>query len=118
MPTIKTNVDDATYKTLVSKRKAAGLPSVSALFLLKCGVLTDQAEAGEITRRALSSAKKKANGPEFRLRDLFRKNDWDSFSKGARLRAGKMFHEKVAAAVDGIRATRKSSTNHQYYRCA
>jgi hypothetical protein len=118
MPTIKTRVDDATYATLVAKRRAAGLPSVSALFLRRCGELTDQVEASEIARRALRLAKQKATGTEFRLRDLFPPQQWENFSKGARLRAGKMFFEKVGAAVDGVRAKRRSSTNHQFYESA
>jgi len=118
MPTVKTKIDDATYAALVARRKAVGLPSVSALFLRECGVLTDQAEACEIARRALRSAKQKAAGSEYRLRDLFPQQYWEKFSKGARLRAGKMFHEQVASAIHGVRATRKSSTNHQYYETA
>jgi Domain of unknown function (DUF1413) len=118
MRTIKTQVDDATYATLVTKRKAAGLPSVSALFLRECGVLTDHVEASAIARRALTRAKKKPGGIEYRLGDLFPPQEWQKFSKGARLRAGKMFHAEVGAAVHGIRATRKSSSNHQYYMTA
>jgi len=99
-------------------RKAAGLPSVSALFLLKSGELDDRAEANEIARRALKSAKRNPKGEEYRLRDLFPQQIWESFSKGARLRAGRMFFEAVASAVHGVRATRKSSTNHQFYETA
>jgi hypothetical protein len=115
MPMIKTNVDDDTYALLVRKRKKAGLPSVSALFLKECGVLSDAKEAGEIVRRALKTAKGKDSGFEFRLRDLFAKNNWNAFSKGARLRAGRMFHDEIAAAIHGIRTGRKSASNHQFY---
>ncbi|ANL87115.1 DUF1413 domain-containing protein [Rhizobium phaseoli] len=118
MKTIKTVVDDETYARLVKERKKAGVPSVSAYFLLKADVLTDQEEAGEIVRKALSAVKKKDVGFEFRLRDLFPSSSWDGFSKGARVRAGKMFHEKVAAATLGLRASRKSSSNHQFYKVA
>ncbi|MGO7266108.1 DUF1413 domain-containing protein [Rhizobium johnstonii] len=118
MKTVKTIMDDQTYAYLVKERKKAGVPSVSALFLLKCDVLTDAKEAGEIVRRALRIAKGKPVGYEFRLRDLFTSESWNAFSKGARLRAGKMFHEEIAAAVDGLRVSRKSSSNHQYYLVA
>jgi len=111
-------VDDTTYLTLVKMRKKAGLPSVSALFLRKTGVLTDQMEASAIARSALTRAKKKASGSEFRLRDLFQQQEWERYSKGARLRAGKMFNAKIGSAIHGIKATRKSSTNHQYYESA
>lgn len=115
MPTIKTHVDDETYTFLVKQRKKAGLPSVSALFLKQAGALTDGQEAGEIVRRALKIAKGKDSGFEFRLRDLFATKDWERFSKGARLRAGRLFYEEIAAAVHGIRALRKSASNQQIY---
>jgi len=118
MPTVKTPMDERTYERLVAMRKKAGLPSVSALFLKNCGVLDDRAEATEIARRALVLAKRKPRGVEYRLRDLFLQKTWEKFSKGARLRAGRIFFEQVASAVHGVRATRKSSTNHQFYETA
>lgn len=115
MPIIKTDVDDETYALLVKMRQKAGLPSVSALFLKQCNVLTDGSEASEIVRRALRTAKGKNKGFEFRLRDLFKTADWERFSKGARLRAGRLFFEEIAAATHGIRAVRKTSSNQQIY---
>lgn len=115
MPMIKTQVDDATYALLVKKRRKAGLPSVSALFLKECNVLTDSSEAGEIVRKALKVAKGKDKGFEFRLRDLFKTPEWERFSKGARLRAGRLFFEEISAATHGIRASRKSASNQQMY---
>jgi hypothetical protein len=115
MPTIKTSVDAPTYKKLVRDRKAAGLPSVSALFLQRCGVLTDAGIATEIVRRAMNLATTKPSGFKFKLSDLFSTSQWDAFPKGARLRAGRMFYEKVGSARDGIRASHKSSSNHQLY---
>lgn len=116
MPTIKTRIDAQTYRRLAKMRRAAGLPSVSALFLDKCGLLSDDGAAAEIVRSALKRAKRKSSDDQYRLRDLFTKQSWEQFSKGARLRAGRMFRQKVAAALDGISATRKNATNHQYYQ--
>jgi hypothetical protein len=117
MPIVKTFLDDQTYAELVGQRKAAGLPSVSALFLQKCDVLTDDKAAAEIVRRGLARAKNKdSSSDEFRLRDLFPRSIWEQFPIGARLRAGRLFYEKVSAAVDGIRATGKSSSNQQMYK--
>ena len=115
MPMIKTFVDEETYERLVQERKAAGLPSVSALFLQKCGVLDEETEAAEIVRSAVRAAKRKGSGYEFRLRDLFPRQRWEAFSRGARLRAGRMFHAEMAAAVDGIRIGPKTASNHQIY---
>jgi len=115
MPMIKTTVDDRIYDFLVRTRKKEGVPSVSALFLKRCGVLTDAREASEIVKRALKIAKGREAGYEFRLRDLFPRRQWVTWTKGARLRAGRLFHEEIAAAIHGIRAGRKSSSGHQYY---
>lgn len=115
MPVIKTIVDDATYASLVRKRKKAGVPSVSALFLKNCDELTDEKEAAEIVRQAIKAAAAMGSGEEFKLQDLFPTNRWERFSKGARLRGGRMFKAEVDAAQLGIRAIRKSSSNHQFY---
>jgi hypothetical protein len=115
MPTIKTKVDAATYEYLVRQRKAEGLPSVSALFLKKCNALDDRMEASEIVRRAHRRAKRRIGSSPYRLRDLFSPNEWEGFSKGARLRAGRMFYDKISSAVDGIRPAQKSPSNHQFY---
>jgi len=115
MPVIRTIVDDETYASLTKKRKKAGLPSVSALFLKECDELTDQHEAGEIVRKALRSAARKEPNIKFKLQDLFPARHWEKFSKGARLRGGRMFKAEVDGAQSGIRAVEKSSSNHQYY---
>lgn len=59
---------------------------------------------------------KKPDNERFRLRDdLFKPAAWDSYSKGARLRAGRLFYDEMAAARDGIRPDQKSGSGHQYY---
>jgi hypothetical protein len=117
MPVIKTIIDQRTYDRLVHLRKQEGMPSVSALFLNRCDLLTDAGQASEIVRRAVKLAKAKPRGTEFRLCDLFASH-WEEFGKGARLRAGKLFYGKIAAAKDGIRPSRKSASNHQMYLVA
>jgi hypothetical protein len=100
----------------VAKRKAAGLPSVSALFLQKCGELTDHVEAAEIVTKAVTRATKKAKGTAFLLRNLFKDAEWDSFSKTARLSASRTFKAKVDTATIGVIAAEKASANHQIYK--
>src|SRR3712207_682094 len=102
MKIIKTMVDDDVYAKLASDRRAAGLPSVSALFLKKCGVLSDRDEAREIVKVAFQRTLKKKSGYQFRLRELFPDSQWEKFNKGARLRAGRLFYERVAEATHGI----------------
>jgi Domain of unknown function (DUF1413) len=115
MPTIKTKIDNISYNKLVLMRKKEGLPSVSALFLEKCGVLTEETEAAEIFRRAVNKSNTKPSGAIFKLRDLFGREEWERFSKGARLRAGKRFHSQMSLATGGIRIGGKSSSGHQLY---
>ncbi len=115
MPTIRTTVDEKTYRKLVAARRAAGLPSVSALFLSKCDLLDDSLEAAEIVRRAKKLAIDKLDNKRFRLRDLFKPTVWNCYSKGARLRAGRLFYDEMAAARDGIRPDQKSASGHQFY---
>lgn len=115
MKTIKTEVADETYILLVRKRRSEGLPSVSALFLKKCGVLTDDDEAREIVEAARKRIAKLEKGTQFRLRELFRDKRWEGFSKGARLRAGRLFYEYAAESRHGIFVLPKTSANHQRY---
>jgi|GEM_PF-4721428 len=118
MKTIKVRVEDNDYSKLVEDRRRAGLPTVAALFLLKCGVLDDQKTAAEIVKQALQRAKKRRSGDTYLLAELFKKREWAKFSKGARLRAGKMFNEVVSRAKDGVRAAHKTSSGHQVYTTA
>ena len=118
MKTIKTAVDDAVYARLAKARRAAGLPSISALFLKNSGVLSDDDEAREIVKVALRRAAKQPQGYKFRLRDLFQDSLWEDFAKGARLRAGRQFFERVSEATTGIRSLPKTSSNHQRYEIA
>lgn len=118
MKTIKTMVDDAVYADLVKARRAAGLPSVSAMFLKSSGVLSDNDEAREIVKVALQRAAKQPKGHKFRLRDLFPNSLWEGFSKGARLRAGRQFFERISGATLGIRSLPKTTSNHQRYEIA
>ncbi len=52
---------------------------------------------------------------KFKLQDLFPAKRWEMFSKGARLRGGRMFKAEVDGARTGVRAVEKSSSNHQFY---
>jgi hypothetical protein len=118
MPLVKVRVDDKTYSRLVKMRIKAGLPSVPALLLDRCGLLTDDKEAQEIVRQAKRRALQKPSGTRFLVRDLFKDHVWNQFSKGARIKAGKRFHQDAARAVDGIRIDKKSGSGHQYYEIA
>lgn len=115
MPVIRTVVDDETYASLSQKQRKAGLLSISALFLSMCNESPENAEADEIVRRAIKLASFKLPGEEFRLQDLFPAETWESFSKGARLRSGRIFKAEAKTGLRGIQAVRTSGSNHQFY---
>jgi hypothetical protein len=115
MPTIKTIVDEETYARLAKKRQAAGLVSISELFLKQSGELAKKDEARTIVRRAFLRAAQKKVGEEFSLPQLFRPAEWQRFDKSARLRSGRMFKAEVKASARGIRPLRLSSADHQIY---
>lgn len=115
MPIVKVSVDQQTYNQLVRLRKKEGLPSVSALFLKKAGVLTEEREASEIVTAAFKTLKRKESGFEFSLRDLFPSSRWRSFSKVGRLRAGKLFNAEVGTLRHGVKVGGKTASNHQLY---
>ena len=115
MKTVKVRVELPVYEQLVAMRRAEGMPSVPALLLKQCGLLSEEVVATEIVRRALARAKERVGEPAYRLSDLFGKAIWRRFPKGARLLAGKMFAERVASAVEGIRTSGKTSSGHQLY---
>lgn len=115
MPVIRTVVSDETYASLSRKQRKAGLLSISALFLSKCNETADDAEADTIVRRAFKLAACKPPGEEFRVQDLFPPTTWEEFSKGARLRSGRIFKAETNAGQRGIRAVRTSGSNHQFY---
>jgi hypothetical protein len=115
MPTIKTEVDADTYAELVRLRREEGVSSVSALFLKKCGVLTDAQDAEELVKRAVALARRRP-GRQFRLRDLFSAQQWERFGKGTRIRAGRLFFERVNSHDLSIEILKKTASNHQLYR--
>lgn len=115
MPVIKVHLDDAAYRRLVKRRRAEGMPSVSALLLNSVGELDNDKVAAEIVRRAKIKALNRDKGTRFRLRELFPSEQWEKFPTSARLKAGRLFYAQMSAAVDGIMPDAKSSAGHQYY---
>jgi hypothetical protein len=113
--TVKIPLSEAEYASLLAMKKVHGVPSIPALLKKLAGLYTESAEATAIVDTAMRKAKRKPLNEEFRLKDLFLPSRWESFGKIPRLRAGKLFRDRVTLAVDGIVATRKNSTNHQFY---
>lgn len=54
-------------------------------------------------------------GEEFKLRDLFPNELWESFPKGARIAAGEIFKER-ADAMPSLHPLERDVQNHQRYR--
>jgi len=53
-------------------------------------------------------------GEEFKLRDLFPNQLWESFPKGSRIAAGETFKER-ADAMPSLRPLGRDIKNHQRY---
>lgn len=114
MKTVKTPMSEQTYAKLVVMRRAEGVPSIAALFLKKCGVLDDEQTADEIVTKAVQKASRQPAGEVFTLKSLFGPEEWESFAKGARLKAGKRFYDRITARP-GFEDSGKTTSNHQRY---
>ncbi|HYC06255.1 MAG TPA: DUF1413 domain-containing protein [Azospirillaceae bacterium] len=116
MKTVRVTMSDEAHTKLQAQAKADGLPGIASLLLKSAGQLTEDAEAANINRTAILRAKKLPVDSTFRLRDLFPASDWERFSKGARLRAGREFVADVRAKlVQGVRYKEKTQQNHHVY---
>lgn len=115
MKTVRVTMSEKAFSNLNDQAKEMGLPGIASFLLHKAGVLTDDAEAADIKKQALSKARKLDVGEKFKLRGLFLKDKWEQFPKAVRIRAGRQFFADVQAGVGGIRAGKKSSSNHQFY---
>ena len=115
MRTVRVTMSDQAFSELSARAKTKGLPGIASLLLAEAKVLSDDAEAADIKKRAIQKIKKMAAGTKFRLKDLFQPEVWENFSKGSRIRAGRQFYEAAKLGVEGIAILPKSSSNHQYY---
>jgi len=115
MKTVRVTMSDDAFLNLIAQAKSKGLPGIASLLLSRAGVLTDDAEAADIKKKAFFKARKLGVGKEFKLRGLFLKDTWEQFPKAARIRAGRQFFADVQAGVSGVRPLQKSSSNHQLY---
>ena len=117
MKTVRVAISDENFTALSAKAKVLGLPGIASLLLKNSGMLNDETEAADIVKKAIKLARRKEAREEFRLKELFGPEDWDQFSKGARLRAGRQFAAKVLeeGVSLGLAKTGKTSSNHHTY---
>jgi len=115
MKTVRVTMPDEAFSKLNEQAKEAGLPGIASLLLKKANVLTDDAEAADVKKQAFTRARKLEIGERFKLRGLFTKDKWEMFPKAVRIRAGRQFFAEVQEGVSGVRAEKKSSSNHQFY---
>ncbi len=117
MRNLRVVMSDESYSRLLTKARAAGSPGIGAYLLKLAGELTHDAEAHSIARRAEKRALKlDPDGDPFILKKLFTKDEWEGFSKPARIAAGKEFFAGVdAGLVPGLETGDKTGSNHQTY---
>lgn len=77
--------------------------------------VTDDQFAEQLVATAIEIVDSLPAGEEFKLRDLFPGELWDSFPKGSRIAAGETFKER-ANAVPSLRPLGRDIKNHQRYR--
>lgn len=116
MKNVRITMSDDAFDQLKNKAKEAGFPGISSYVLSKFKLLNDDAEAADIVKKARYKAIRFPSiGKPFKLKDLFEKESWESFSKPARIAAGRLFFENVTDGISGIKTGGKTSANHQTY---
>jgi hypothetical protein len=117
MKNVRVVMSDETFNRLKLKAKTAGCPGIGAYLLKVAGELTHDAEAHGIARLAERRARALPIGSEpFILKKLFSKDEWEGYSKPARIAAGKEFFAGVECGLtDGVEVGGKTGSNHQTY---
>jgi hypothetical protein len=116
MKTVRVAMSDEAYEKLRKESKRQKLPGVASLLLRKAGVLSDDALAADIVKKALTKAKKKEIGTVFRLKELFKEADWEAYPVGLRIRTGRQFQEATSGTKHPmLKALGKDDANHQTY---
>jgi hypothetical protein len=77
-------------------------------------VTTDPIDADAIVRMGVAVAGDDPPIGEFKLRSLFPKAQWESFDRGQRQQAGKLF-KHIMSAREGARLNGPNTANHQRY---
>lgn len=72
--------------------------------------------AQDIVEDAISAINKLDSDVTFKLKDLFKGVDWDSFPKNERLSAGTTFRNLVASGKLSVLNTGKTSSNSALYQ--
>jgi len=114
---VRVVMSDETFERLKAKAREAGNLGIAAYLLSQVHEQTHDAEVHIIVRRAEMRALNRApeDGP-FLLKKLFKTEDWEKFTKPAKLAAGKEFFARVEAGlIAGIALGEKNSSNHQTY---
>lgn len=75
----------------------------------------DDQFAEQVVATAIDVIDGLAADAEFKLRDLFPDDLWESFPKGARIAAGEILKER-ADAMPGLQSLGRDARNHQRYR--
>lgn len=117
MKTVRVAMSDEAYEKLRKDARRQKLPGVASLLLRKAGVLSDDALAADIVKKALLRAKKQEIGAVFRLKELFTEADWKAYPVGVRIRTGRQFQEAMGGNKHPmLESLGKDDANHQMYK--
>lgn len=75
---------------------------------------TNPVDADAIARMGVALAGDEPPIGEFKLKSLFPKSQWDSFDRGQRQQAGKLFKKRMSSS-EGVRLNGPNTANHQRY---
>lgn len=78
-------------------------------------VVTQDPFAEQVVAAGVEAIDSLPAGEEFKLRDLFPDELWETFPKGSRIAAGEIFRER-ADAMPSLRPLGRDAKNHQRYR--
>lgn len=77
--------------------------------------MTDDQFTEQLVATAIEIINSLETGKEFKLRNLFPDELWESFPKGVRIAAGEIFKER-ADAMTSLQPLGRDAKNHQRYR--
>ncbi len=117
MKNVRITMADDVYEQIAAKAQVAGFSGISSYLLSLAGGDADESEVESILNRAREPAMTLTTvGKQFRLKALFGKDEWESYSKGVRIKAGKRFYaDVIARKLPNIDEGPLTGSNHQTY---
>lgn len=115
MKTIRVTMDDALFDRLSIEAKQKGFASLNSYRLSVAGEGKLVEEADTIVTKAKEKLPTCNFDSAFKLRNLFSKVEWATFTVGAKVKAGRLFYKEVRTGTLGVGVVGKDKTNQMVY---